>query len=137
QVDPPFEHAFELGTGPRTDALDPFPAFAEHDCALTRPLHVDDLPDADAAVRPVVPLLGLDRRGVGKLIMQLQEDLLARDLGRDQTLGGIGELVLRKEPRPCRQAGGEMPLYVLHAVSLETGNYEYGIEIALPRERVD
>ena len=29
-----------------------------------------------------------------------------------------------------------MPFHVLHAVSLETGNHEYGIETALPRERV-
>ena len=68
--------------------------------------------------------------------MQLQEDLLARHLRRDQTLGSIGELILRKEPGPHRQAGGEMPFHILHTVSLETGDHEYGIKTALPRERV-
>ena len=86
-MDAAVEHALELGAGAGADRLDPLPAFAEHDRALARPLDIDHLLDAHAAVRPVLPLLGLDRRGVGQLVMQLQKDLLARDLGRDQRSG--------------------------------------------------
>ena len=53
------------------------------------PALTDATRDPDATVRPVFPLFRLDRRGVGDLVTQLQEDLLACDLRRDQTLRSV------------------------------------------------
>ena len=100
----------ELGAGPGADRLDPLAAVAEHDRALARPLDIDDLLDAHAAVRPLFPALGLDRRGIGQFVMQLQEHLLARHLGGEPALGSVGQLVFREQPRPGRHGAGEMPL---------------------------
>ena len=68
--------------------------------------------------------------------MQLQEDLLARDLGGDQALRRIRQLVLRKQPRPRRQAGGEMSLYIIDPVPVEARDHEERIEAAFPRQPI-
>ena len=46
----PAEHMLELGAGTAPDRLDPLTAVAEHDRALARPLDIDHLLDARAAV---------------------------------------------------------------------------------------
>src|SRR5579863_8071926 len=81
EVDATIEHALQFGARPFADALDLPPTLAEHDRLLARPHHIDALLDAHAAVPALFPAVGLDRRVVGQLLMQLQKDLLARDLG--------------------------------------------------------
>jgi hypothetical protein len=61
------------------------------------------------------PLLGLDMRGVGKLLMQAQEQLFARDFGGELAHRQVGNLVFRIVPRPFRQALGEKLHHVLAA----------------------
>ena len=85
------------------DLLDARAALAEDDRALAVALDVDHLLDAHAAVGPVLPLLRLDRGLVGQFLVKLQEDLLARDLGRQQAQRQVGGLVLGIEKRPRRQ----------------------------------
>src|SRR5262249_36898474 len=92
------EHALELGPRASADFLDLAAAFAEDDRFLAVAHHMDRLRDADAAVVALLPFLGLDEGGVGELLMELQEDLLTGDLGGDEALRQIGELVLGKEP---------------------------------------
>src|ERR671913_1035016 len=81
EVHRPLQHLAELVAGAGADLLDLGAALAQHDGALALALDVDDLLDARAAVGPVLPLLGLDRGLVGQLLVELQEDLLARDFG--------------------------------------------------------
>src|SRR5580765_1836915 len=103
----PLEHLAELMAGPRADLLDPRAALAQENRALAVALDVDGLLDAHAAVLAVFPLLGLYRRLVGQLLVQLQEDLLARHLGREQPHRQVGGLVLGIEERAKRKTGGK------------------------------
>src|SRR5581483_11060932 len=81
QVDAALQHRLQLAAGAGADGFDPAAALAEHDRALAGAAHIDDLVDADAAVLALLPRFGLDRRGIGQFVMQLEEHLLARDLG--------------------------------------------------------
>src|SRR5215470_15797595 len=51
KVHPALQQSLELGPGAGADGLYPLAAFAEHDRSLSRPLHINDLLDARAAVR--------------------------------------------------------------------------------------
>ena len=51
---------------------------------------------------PLLPLVRLDRRVVGQLLVQALVDLLAGDLGGEHAQRHIGDLVLRVEPRTFR-----------------------------------
>src|SRR5262249_59282967 len=101
EVDPAPELALELRPRPRADLLDPLAALAEHDRLLAWALHEDGLLDADAAVLALLPLVGLDGGGVGQLVAELQEDLLARHLRRQHALRQVRELILAIKPGPC------------------------------------
>src|SRR5690242_3809605 len=99
-MDSPPEHACEFHPGPAPDRLDALPALAQHDRALPGALDVNRLLDSYAAVRLIFPPLGLDRASVWYLVMQLHKHLLAGRFRRDQTLGSVRQLILRKKPRP-------------------------------------
>ena len=71
----PPEQPLELGPRRGADALDLAAAFAEDDGLLTGALHVDCLRDLDAAIVVLFPALGLDRRGIGQLLVQLEGKL--------------------------------------------------------------
>ena len=64
---------------------------------------MDRLLDTHAAVGPVLPFLRLDRRFVGQLLVKLEKDLFARDLGREQAQRQIRGLILGIEEGPGRQ----------------------------------
>ena len=85
-MDTTIEHMLELGAGAGADCLDPLSALTKDNRALAGPLDINRLLDPHTAVRPVLPVFGLNCRGVGKLLVQLEEDLLARDLRRDDPL---------------------------------------------------
>ncbi len=133
-MDPALQQALELGAGAGADRLDPLTAFAEHDRPLAGPLDIDHLLDAHAAVAPVLPALGLDRRGVRQLVVQLQKDLLAGDFGGDQALGRVRQLIFGKEPRARWHRGGEMPLQILDAIAIEPGDHKDRVEPAFLRQ---
>src|SRR5206468_11265523 len=61
--------------------LDGGAALAHHDLPLAFALYKDRLLDADRIVLALGPAVGLDRRLIGQLLMQLLKNLLARDLG--------------------------------------------------------
>ena len=90
----PLEHLAELVPRAGADLLDARAALAEHDRALAVALDIDDLLDPHAAVLALFPFLGLDRGRIGQLLVKLQEELLARDLGREQAQRQVGGLVL-------------------------------------------
>src|SRR6202043_3507556 len=93
EVDAAVEHLFKLGAGAGADRLDAPPALAEDDRPLARPLNIDHLLDAGAAVAALLPAFGLDRRGIRQLVMELQEDLLAGRFGGKPALLRIGQLI--------------------------------------------
>src|SRR6185437_16144457 len=90
KVHAPLKQLFELGARGSADLLHLRPALAEHDRFLALALDMDDLADLDAAIRALFPLLGLDSRRIGQLLMQLEIELLACDLGGEQPLRQIG-----------------------------------------------
>ena len=124
----PLEHLAELVPRAGADLLDARAALAEHDRALAVALDVDDLLDAHAAVLALFPLLGLDRGLVGQLLVKLQEDLLARHLGRQQAQRQVGRLVLGIEERAHRQARGEGRQHIGDAVLLQRAHHEGVLE---------
>ena len=93
-------HLADLGAGGRADLLDGLPLGAEHDLPLALALDIDGLLDADAAVGELLPVGGLDRKRIGKLLVQAEEEFLAGDLRRALPERGVGELVLGEEPGP-------------------------------------
>ena len=135
----PLQHLAELVARAGADLLDARAALAEEDRALAVALDVDGLLDAHAAVGPVFPLVGLDRGLVGQFLVELQEDLLARDLGRQQAQRQIGRLVLGIEERAFRQRRGQCRKNVLHPVLLQRTHHERPLEgqtgVELGRER--
>ena len=56
------------------------------------------------------PFLRRDNRRIGQFGMELVVDLLARQLGRDHALGGVGQLVVREMPRRFGHCHGERGL---------------------------
>src|SRR6516164_3532074 len=99
---------FELGASPAADRLDALPTLAQHDRALPGALDVNRLLDPCAAVWLILPSLSFDRASVWYLVMQLHKHLFACRFRRDQTLGSVRQLILRKKPRPRRQTGCEV-----------------------------
>src|SRR4029077_4007881 len=91
------EHRAQFGAGTGADGLDALAALTEDDGALAGAANIDHLLDTNAAVGPLLPALGLDRRRIGQLVMELQKNLLARHLGGEKTLLRIGELVGREQ----------------------------------------
>ena len=85
--------------GRLADRLDGLAALAEHDLPLALALDEDRLLDAHRAVLALLPLVGLDRRVVGQLLVQPLVDLLARDLGGEHAQRRVGDLVLRDRAR--------------------------------------
>ena len=75
------------------------PALADDDRLLAVALDQDLLVDDGRAVGAVLPGLGLDRRRIGQLLVELVDDLLAGQLGRDHAVGRVGDFVLGIEPR--------------------------------------
>src|SRR5689334_6092433 len=65
----------ELAARCRRDRLDGFATLAKRDLLLAVAFDIDDLLDAYRAVFALFPLLGLDMRGIGKFLMQAQEEL--------------------------------------------------------------
>ncbi len=74
-------------------------ALADHDRLLAVALDQDLLVDDGRAVLAVLPGLGLDRGRIGQLLVELVDDLLARQLGGDHPVGGVGDFVLGVKPR--------------------------------------
>ncbi len=60
----------------------------------------DLLADLDAAVLALGVALGPHRAVVGQFLVQLVVELFARDLGGEQALAGVGDLVFGIMPRP-------------------------------------
>jgi hypothetical protein len=135
-MDTAVEHRLQFAAGTGADRLDLAAALAEHDGALAGPADIDDLVDADAAVGAVLPRLRLDRRGIGQFVVQLQEHLLAGDLGGDQPLGRVGKLVLRKQERAIRRGLGEVPLQILDPVAGQCRDHEHRVERSGARQFV-
>src|SRR5215472_4203565 len=119
EVDAAVELLLELGAGAGADALHLAALAAEHDRLLALALDEDRLRDLDAAVLELLPSLGLDGRGVGQLVMELEEDLLAGDLGGEKSLRRVGELILGKEPRPLGHGAREMAAEIVDAAAGE------------------
>src|SRR3546814_14517344 len=71
--------------GRLTHQADGLAALAEADRLVLLPADVDDLLNARRAVLEVFPALGLDGQGIGKLLVQVQEQFLARDFGRQRS----------------------------------------------------
>src|SRR3546814_9977022 len=95
-----------------------------------------DVCSSDRAVVEILPRIRVDGEGVGKLLMQMHERLLARDLGRQQTLRQVGNLVLGKQPGPFRHPCSQVMLQVLDAVAGERRDHERGPEPARLVERL-
>src|SRR5690606_35962003 len=93
------EHFLKFGARELADRLDRLPAGAERDLALALALDIDHLLDADRAVLLVLPLLRLHGELVGKLVMEPEKELLARDFRRERAQGHVGRLILRIMPR--------------------------------------
>ena len=70
------------------------------------------------------PVLGLDGDLVGQFLMQFEEQLFARDLGRQQARRHVGNFVLGIQPRPLGHGGGEYLGQVGNAVARVGGNHE-------------
>src|SRR3954453_15028137 len=77
----------DVAAGRLADRLDGLAALAQDDLPLALALDEDRLLDAHRAVVARLPLVGLDRRAVGQLLVQPLVDLLARDLGREHPQG--------------------------------------------------
>ena len=135
-MDGAVQHRAQLGPGAAADRLDALPAVAEHDRPLALPPHIDHLVDAHAAVAALLPGLGLDRRRIGQFVVQLQENLLAGDLGGKPALGRVGQLVRRKQPRPRRRHRRQMPLQILDPVPVEARDHEHPLELPQPGQGV-
>src|SRR5215207_2415443 len=80
EVDRSFSDLGDLPACRLADRLDGLAALAEHDLALALALHEHGLLDAHRAVRPLLPLVRLDRGLVGQFLVQALKNLLARDL---------------------------------------------------------
>ena len=93
--------------GRRADRLDRPPALAEHDLAVALAGDEDRLLDASGAVGLFLPLLGLDGRLIGQLVVQPLDQLLAGDLGGQRTDRGFRDLVFRIEPGAGRNERSE------------------------------
>src|SRR4029077_16730832 len=87
------DHGGELAPGFGADRLDGLPALAEHDLALAFALDIDRLLDPDRAVLALRPRVGLAGGFIGKLLMQAQKELLARDLGRELAQRRVRDLI--------------------------------------------
>ena len=87
----------------RADALQALAAGADHDGLLALAVDPDDGMRPRAGRPP--SLDGLDFHGdaVGQLLVQLQRQLLADDLGDAEALAAVGDLLGRKQRRRLRQ----------------------------------
>src|SRR6266567_4480373 len=89
------------------DRLDGLATLSQYDLALALALDIDRLFDPDRAVLELLPLIGLNRRLIGQLLVQAQIELLARDLRSELPQRRVGDLVLGIVPEPGRHMGGE------------------------------
>ena len=110
-------------------------ALADHDRLLAVALDQDLLADGGRTVRAVLPRLGLDRGGIRQLLVELVDDLLAGQLGRDHPVGGIRHLVLGVEPGTFGQRLGEGLLDVGDAIALRGADHEHLVGLE-PRAEV-
>src|SRR5258708_37806053 len=127
------EQTLELEPGAGADALDLAAFVAEHDRLLAVALDIDGLADLDAAVLELLPRFGLDRRGIGQLVMELEKDLLARRLGSEQALRHVGELVLGKQEGALGQRFDEMIAQIVDAAACQARDHEDRLRDALLR----
>src|SRR5260221_13268083 len=136
EVDAVAEQALELEPGAAADALDLAAFVAEHDRLLPAALDSDGLADLDAAVLELLPRFGLDGRGIGQLVMELEKDLLARRLGGEQALRHVGELILGKQEGPLGQRFDEMIAQIVDAAAGQARDHEDRLEDALLGKRL-
>ena len=111
------EQRAQFGAGAAADLLEPRAAGAEDDRLLAVARDEDLLVDRDRSVAALLIFFGLDRAGIRQLGMELEVELLARHLGGEHPVGGVGDLVLGEMPRPFRHAGREQRLELRHAVA--------------------
>ena len=110
------------------DLLDPRAALAEHDRALGVAADEDLLVDRDRPVLALLIFLGLDRARIRQLGVELEIELLARHLGGEHAVGGVGDLVLGEVPRPLGHALRERGLELGHAVAGGRRDHEDRLE---------
>ena len=111
------EQEFHLLARGLPDGLQGPPALADDDAFLARLADMDHLRDRHRAVGAFLPVFGLDGDGVGQFLMQAQEDLLARDLGRQHAARHVGDLFRGIEPGSFGDEGREPRLQVHHAIA--------------------
>src|SRR5665213_2476289 len=136
KMNPALEQFLQLGAGALADTLYLLAALADHDRLLAVAHDMDDLGNLDAAVGEFLPAFGLDGRGIGQLLVQLQEDLLTRNLGGEQALRCVGHLLGRKQPGALRHHAGEIILQILDAVAQQRRQHEDAVEDALGVKRL-
>ena len=73
QMDRPFQNFRQLLASGDRDGLDGFAALAEDDLLLAVTFDENGLLDAGGAVLLVLPLVGLDGRGIGQLVVEAHE----------------------------------------------------------------
>src|SRR5690606_197598 len=110
------------------DGADRAALMAEHELLLAVALHIDHLLDTNRAVLHLFPLFRRHMRRIGKLLMEPQIKLLARDLGGQLAYRQIRNLILRIVPRPLRQSGCEIFEQIAAAGPIERGNHESAVE---------
>src|SRR5690606_1850335 len=92
EVDRHLVHFHEFAAGFRADGLDGLTASAEHDLLVAVAGDIDHLIDLVGAVLLDLETLGFDRGVVGDLVVDAQEELLARDLGGGDGHGEVCEV---------------------------------------------
>src|SRR5262249_3535318 len=90
---------------------------ADGDFALALARDENGLVDLYRAVLALFPRVGLYSQFIGKLFMQTQEGLLARDLGGEHARRRVHGLIFRKEPRPLRRALRQHFRQILDAIA--------------------
>ncbi len=141
-MDAAAEHFLQLGARQLADLLDGGAALAQDNRLLAVALDVNRLVDLHRAVRPIFPLFGFHRGGVGQLVMQTQVNLLARHFRGQQAGGNVGGLVFRIMPG----AFGHARLDPLHqrveAIALEGRDQKnileqaFGAELLHQRQKI-
>ena len=122
-MDCPLEQCGQLAARLRPDLADAAAAGADQDRLVAGAGDVDRGVDPDRAVRALGKTLGLDGGAVRNFLMGLQKDLLAHDLGGEQPVRQVGQVVGRIQVRTGRHRGGECRLKFLDAVAGAGGDH--------------
>src|SRR5947209_32032 len=117
QMHRPPEVTRDLFASSGTDSLQAPAALPDYDCFLAVALDDYLLADHGRSIWPVLPSLGLDRRGIGQLFVQLVDDLLARELRCDHAVCGVRDFVFGVEPRTFAHRVGKRLPEVGHAIA--------------------